>query len=197
MCWVTEPRVGGGTSKKVFFLKYLLTEQHNKSGKNQAESFDFSTIYQKIRIEKAQRSTILEGGVHSYPPPHLVVKIIKMWFGDSNIRERSSNLEFECSNSKSNIRPGRFANVRMRIFANPGRTFGFSSTDARFCGIRYTNGMLCAVGRGWSQSSCELKRAFDVSGSQTTLISWVLISSTVLFEMLGVQDCDISMHVRW
>ena len=60
--------------KKVFFLKFLLAEQHKKSRENLAESFDFSTIFSKIRNEKAQRSTILEGGVHTCPPPHLVVK---------------------------------------------------------------------------------------------------------------------------
>ena len=53
--------------KKSSFLKYLLTEQHKKSGKIQAESFEFSPILEKIRNEKAQRSSILEGGVHTCP----------------------------------------------------------------------------------------------------------------------------------
>ena len=69
-----SPECGGWYLKKRIFLKYLLAEQHKKSRKNLAESFDFSTIFKKIRNEKAQRSTILEGGVHSCPPPHLVVK---------------------------------------------------------------------------------------------------------------------------
>ena len=55
--------------EKSVFLKYLLIEQHKKPRKNQAESFDFSTIYQKIRNEKAQRSTILEGEGSFVPPP--------------------------------------------------------------------------------------------------------------------------------
>ena len=74
MCWVTEPGVEGGTSKKSVFLKYLLTEQHKNLRKNQAKSFDFSTDLEKKIIQKAQRSTILEGGAHTRPPPHLVVK---------------------------------------------------------------------------------------------------------------------------
>ena len=79
MCWVTEPRIGGGTSKKSVFLKYLWTEKHKKSRKILAESFEFSTILEKKIIQKAQRSTILEGGVHTHPPPHLVVKTILMF----------------------------------------------------------------------------------------------------------------------
>ena len=74
MCWVTEPGVGGGTSKKSVFLKYLLTEQHKNLRKNQAKSFDFPADLQKKIIQKAQRSTILEGGAILVPPPHLVVK---------------------------------------------------------------------------------------------------------------------------
>ena len=54
--------------KKSVFLKYLLAEQHKKSRKNLAESFDFPTIFKKIRNEKAQQSTILEGG--SFVPSH-------------------------------------------------------------------------------------------------------------------------------
>ena len=56
--------------KKVFFLKYLLTEQHKNLRKNQAKSFDFSTDLEKKIIQKVQRSTILEGvGPYVSSPP--------------------------------------------------------------------------------------------------------------------------------
>ena len=59
--------------KKSVFLKQLLSEQQENLAKNQAKSFDFSRDLQKKISQKAQRSTILEGGDHMYPLPHLVV----------------------------------------------------------------------------------------------------------------------------
>ena len=48
--------------KKKCFFEISLNRTAQKIAANQAESFDFPAIYQKIRNEKAQRSTILEGG---------------------------------------------------------------------------------------------------------------------------------------
>ena len=64
----------GGTSKKSVFLKYLLAEQHKKSRKNLAESFDFSTIFKKSEMKKLNGARFWKGGSFVPRPPHLVVK---------------------------------------------------------------------------------------------------------------------------
>ena len=70
----TEPRVGGGTSKKSVFFEITRKWTAKKIAKNQAKSFDFSRDLRTKISPKAQRSTILEGVGGPYvPPPHLVV----------------------------------------------------------------------------------------------------------------------------
>ena len=89
-------------SLKKCFLKSFLSEQHKNSAKILAKSFEFSLIFEKNRNQKAQRSTILEGGVHTYPLPHLVVKLVdEPSLGSGNVtrnvingRPLSGNLPF-------------------------------------------------------------------------------------------------------
>ena len=70
----TESGVGGDTSNKKMFFEITRKETSHKIGETSGKGIRFFADFSKNQISKAQQCTNLEGGVHSRPPPHLVVE---------------------------------------------------------------------------------------------------------------------------